>query len=350
MSAATAHLFPGISGFPMSHRPLVQTREPDRAVRMIRELVEPFRFSWIRTPPRADIRITGMQMESMNVFGVYHGAPVVVSSGPLHSHYIVVPIQGDVVGTIKAQEIRATPGEALAYPAGTCLHARWSEHCVALVLAIDKDVLTAAARRHGAGYMASPPLLPKLLLDRGAGRSFANLLGCLCAENDNVREGSVVPGIRDGLQDLLLAALVHMHAQVGACEFEHASSRRRRSGVARAVEYLQTHAHRAVPAAELARVACLSLRSLQIGFSECFKVGPMTYSRRLRLARARAELAAADPRDVQLSNLAARWGFTSSSAFTRLYRRSFGELPSETLKAARRSMRCPGPTTTARDG
>jgi AraC-like DNA-binding protein len=335
---ATQRVFPGIHGFPMSQRPLLHTRELGRAVQVIHDLVEPFHFSWDRTPAHADIRITGVVLEKLKLFGVYHGAPVLVQSGMLQSHYIVVPLQGDVVGTINSARIRAIPGEALMYPAGTCLHAHWSEHCVALVLAIAREELGLAARRYLATASSSPSLMPKLDLSAGAGRSFANVLGCLCAENDNARDGNPAPGVKTGLQDLLLSSLVSMNSQLWQQGLEHASTRRRRTGVARAIEYIERNVHRAVGIGELSRIACLSSRSLQMGFAECFDIGPMTYSRRVRLSRAREELTTSDPREVQVSDLVARWGFPSASAFTRLYRQSFGELPSQTLKEVRRSL------------
>jgi AraC-like DNA-binding protein len=209
---------------------------------------------------------------------------------------------------------------------------------VALVIAIRREELLATACRLGAADPA-PAALRKLELNNGPGRSFANVLGCLCAESDGARDGNAAPGIREGLQDLLLESLVRMNTEPHPPGLEHASSRRRRLGVARAVEYMQSNAHRAVSGAELASVACLSLRSLQIAFGECFGTGPMSYLRRLRLARARAELISLDPRDVQLAGFAARWGFSSPSTFTRVYRRTFNELPSQTLRTARRALR-----------
>jgi len=337
--AATQRVFPGIHGFPMSQRLLLHTRELGRAVQVIHELVEPFHFLWDRTPAHADIRVTGVVLEKLKLFGVYHGAPVLVQSGVLQSHYIVVPLQGDVVGTINSAQIRAVPGEALLYPAGTRLHAHWSEHCVALVLAIAREALITAARRYLPADASSPALMPKLDLSTGAGRSFANLLGCLCAENDSARGGNPAPGVKAGLQDLLLTTLVCMNAHLWQPQLDQASTRRRRTGVARAVEHIERNTHRAVGIAELSRVACLSPRSLQMGFAECFEVGPMTYSRRVRLSRAREELTTADPRNVQISDLVAHWGFPSVSAFTRHYRQNFGELPSQTLREARRSLR-----------
>ena len=138
---------------------------------------------------------------------------------------------------------------------------------------------------------------------------------------------------------LRICSLACMNAHLWQPRLKQATTRRRRSGVARAVEHIEKNSHRAVGIAELSRIACLSPRSLQMGFAECFEVGPMTYSRRVRLARAREELTTADPRDVQVSDFAAHWGFPSVSAFTRHYRQNFGELPSQTLKEARRSMR-----------
>jgi AraC-like DNA-binding protein len=327
------HVFPGVQGFPLSHRPLLHTRELPQAVQVIHELVEPFQLSWEWGQTGADIRITGASLERLKLFGVNHGAPIFVRSGPLQSHYIVLPVRGEVAGRVNSTDVRAVPGEALFYPADSCLHAHWSAQCLAMVLAISKEEFDSALYRYSPCAPPKPPLLPKLLLSSGAGRSFANLLGCLCAECDNHGDVPIVPWIREGLQELLLASLLHMNAHLWERGlFERASTRRRRTGVARAVDYIHANCARAVSAAELTRVACLSLRSLQIGFTECYGIGPMAYSKRLRLTRARENLATFDPRDVEIADIAARHGFHNASTFARLYRQQFGELPSETLR------------------
>lgn len=323
--------FPAIHGFPMSGRPLLHTRDLALAVPFIHDLVEPFQF----LPDRAagaDIRITGMFLEKMKLFGVNHGTPVLVRSTPLQSYYFVIPLRGTVVGTVNATELRAVPGEALVYAADHCLHAHWSADCMAMVLALPRAELELAARRYAPAAPPAPPLMPKLVLSQGPGRSFANLLACLSAECDGRRDGDGTATVREGLQDLLLASLVQMNAHLWPAGLERVSTRRRRAGVARALDYIHMNAHRTITTAELARAACLSLRALQTGFAECFGVGPMSYAKRYRLERARDELTAADHRDVAVSDLAMRWGFASAGTFTRLYRQQFGELPSQTLK------------------
>jgi transcriptional regulator GlxA family with amidase domain len=57
----------------------------------------------------------------------------------------------------------------------------------------------------------------------------------------------------------------------------------------------------------------------------------MTYSKRLRLMKARDELKGADPHDTNISDVSQRWGFDCCNTFSRLYRQTFGELPSYTL-------------------
>jgi transcriptional regulator GlxA family with amidase domain len=58
----------------------------------------------------------------------------------------------------------------------------------------------------------------------------------------------------------------------------------------------------------------------------------MTYLRRLRLHKARAELASHCPNTITVTTVAGRWGFLHLSRFAEQYRQLFGESPSETLK------------------
>jgi AraC-like DNA-binding protein len=326
------HILPGIHGFPMSQRPLLRTRKTSYAVSAIHRLVEPFRFDWAGHCPSTDIQVTGAVLERVKIFGVSHGAPVLVRSSPLRSYYLILPLQGQVTGTINRATVQAAPGEALVFPTEACLHAHWHEQCVAIVLSVAKEEFDREMR----GIVTPPgtPLLPpKLDLSGGAGRSFVNVLGCLCADCDLQQFGDSSPVVRQSLQQALLLSLLQMSSGSGTRtpRLEKASTRRRRAGVARAVDYLHLNPHRKVEAQELARIAYLSLRSLQIGFLECFDMGPMTYSKRLRLMKAREELKGAEPRDTNISDVSQRWGFDCGNTFSRLYRQTFGELPSCTL-------------------
>jgi len=330
--ALMQHILPGIYGFPMSQRPLVRTSETSHAVSAIHRLVEPFTFDWARRHDHTDVQVTGALLERVKIFGVSHGTPVLVRSGRLRSYYLVLPLAGDVTGTIERRTVCATPGEVLVFPADGYLHARWNEQCVAIVLSITKEELEQETRARGT--ISQVPLFPpKLDLTCGAGRSFVNVLGCLCADCDLQQFTDTPPVVRQSLQQALLLSLLQMGSRrvTQPRELENASTQRRRAGVARAVDYLQLNLHRKVQAEELSRVAYLSLRSLQIGFTECFDMGPMTYAKRLRLMKAREDLKHADPGDGTVAAVSRRWGFDCCNTFSRLYRQAYGELPSHTL-------------------
>jgi AraC-like DNA-binding protein len=59
----------------------------------------------------------------------------------------------------------------------------------------------------------------------------------------------------------------------------------------------------------------------------------MTYLRRLRLHKARAELAAHCANERTVTAVASHWGFLHLSRFAEQYRQLFGESPSATLKS-----------------
>ena len=126
----------------MSQLPLVHTSTASQAVSAIHKLVEPFSFEWRGEYQDTDVHVTGAMLERVKIFGVCHGAPVLVRSSPLRSHYIVLPLQGEVTGTFHQTVLRAASGEALVFPAGGRLHAHWGERCVAIVLSIGKQSST----------------------------------------------------------------------------------------------------------------------------------------------------------------------------------------------------------------
>ena len=79
-----------------------------------------------------------------------------------------------------------------------------------------------------------------------------------------------------------------------------------------------------------------SPRSIQLAFAERVHTTPLRYFRAIRLHRARnALLARAGDRSATIGDIAAAHGFCNWSRFTQLYRRQFGEAPSETRARAK---------------
>ncbi|WP_285650884.1 AraC family transcriptional regulator [Actinomycetospora sp. NBRC 106375] len=101
----------------------------------------------------------------------------------------------------------------------------------------------------------------------------------------------------------------------------------------RAVAYLEEHAAEDVDVTDVAEVAGLGVRGLQMAFRRWRGTTPLGHLREIRLARAHEELRSADPRTATVADVAARWHFTHPGRFSVTYRRRYGCSPSDTLRA-----------------
>lgn len=100
----------------------------------------------------------------------------------------------------------------------------------------------------------------------------------------------------------------------------------RRLQIAR--EYLHENVDRRISLEEVSREACLSRYHLHRAFRRVFRLTPHAYVTGLRLNRARSLLQGGRA----VTDVAMDIGFTSVSAFTRLFRSRFGLLPSAVSK------------------
>ncbi|WTX00875.1 AraC family transcriptional regulator (plasmid) [Streptomycetaceae bacterium NBC_01309] len=85
---------------------------------------------------------------------------------------------------------------------------------------------------------------------------------------------------------------------------------------------------------DIAEAVGVSVRTLQAAFREGLGTTPTAHVRDLRLARAHASLlaAAAGRHDGGVREIARQWGFWHLGRFSALYRSSYGQLPSHTMR------------------
>lgn len=82
----------------------------------------------------------------------------------------------------------------------------------------------------------------------------------------------------------------------------------------------------------LAATVGVSDRWIRAALDREFGVSPTAFFRARNLHRARRGLRTANPADSGVTDVAVRCGFWHAGRFSALYRRVFGELPSETLQ------------------
>ena len=101
----------------------------------------------------------------------------------------------------------------------------------------------------------------------------------------------------------------------------------------RAVAFIEDHADRDLTVTDIAAASFVTVRAVQLAFRQHLGMTPVEYLRRVRLDRAHQDLVTADPACESVTAVASRWQFASPSRFAAYYRRTFGIVPSRTLRS-----------------
>jgi AraC-like DNA-binding protein len=197
--------------------------------------------------------------------------------------------------------------------------------------------------RFGPVLPPPPPPLPRLDqpeldvgpteadLSTGAGRSLARLLALMRAEMDDPEGLIYQPLLAGRLWQAVLSGLLMATADRLRDDRDQRERATRPRAVKRAIDAMEAEPDRAFTATSLAAAAGTSVRTLQEGFRQHVGLPPMAYLRRLRLARAHADLRAAEPGEETVASVAHRWGFAHLGRFAAAYRAEYGRSPADTL-------------------
>ena len=101
-----------------------------------------------------------------------------------------------------------------------------------------------------------------------------------------------------------------------------------------AIGFIHGNAQRDIGLTDIASALNVTPRSVQYAFRRHLNTTPLEYLRRVRLAHAHRELQAADPSTNTVMDIAGRWGFSHAGRFSVIYRETFGNPPSKTLRGA----------------
>ncbi|WP_414124797.1 helix-turn-helix transcriptional regulator [Rhizobium sp. BR 317] len=99
-----------------------------------------------------------------------------------------------------------------------------------------------------------------------------------------------------------------------------------------AIDFMHEHIAAPISLDDIAIAAKVSVRTLQQGFRQFRNTSPMTYLQEMRMTAAHHDLLSSDTKQT-VADVAAKWGFSHLGRFAAEYKKRFGYLPSQTLKA-----------------
>lgn len=274
-----------------------------------------------------------VEMDGARVVFVRSTAPFELSwNGPSDMLVCSLVISGGIDVTL-SETVTCRRGEAMAIATAAPWRAavRAGTHFCALLL--PKKAASRLLERLSGRLPAEPlELAAPFPTTTPIGRMLAALITAAVAGAGENGPLGRSPHTGEALEDVMLALLLdnlpHNHA---------AGIMRQRSeaapwAVRKAIDFITAHARRDISVSEVAAAAGVSLRALQQNFQRSLKLSPQDYIKKVRLEGARRALRdLASPRSIE--EIAAEWGFVNRGHFATLYRKTFGELPSQTRRS-----------------
>lgn len=243
---------------------------------------------------------------------------------------ITVPLVGAFEATVAGKSMSFGVGIAYGHPAGLPFKLRTSAHSGRmLVFNTPADYLDGIrGALVGTGPDSNAGIAQSFSLSTPAGSAFYRRLIRLWARAARGRDHSPM-----GLLEDEQAVAVALLTAAGALSPENGSTAPQRAsrGVRRVEEYIEAHPSAPTGLVDLATVSGMRADTLCRAFRKQHGIGPVTYLRQRRLEAAQRMLLGADPESMTVIRAALKYGFGHMSRFARQYRKTFGELPSDTL-------------------
>lgn len=318
----------------LSSAPVIRTTSLEEARDAVTRVYLPHRLEGRQDT--LDMRLNAVSDRILTVGYLTYQAETELAMPPTRTSY---HINLNIVGSTQAHRSDGAEARTAAGRSGTVLlpneqtTVRWADDAEQLILKVPR----ASLESHLADLIGRPVAEVvdfdfQLDLASGAGPGLLRAVRLLAVELDEPGGLAESPLARSRLEAYVLTQLLlaGRHQFSGALAGE--GDRTRLGRLAPVVQYIEAHADTELSPELLARVGCVSVRTLHAAFQERLGESPMAYVRRVRLGKVRAELLAGDPGTARVTDIATKWGFFHQSRFAQHYRAQFHELPSVTLQ------------------
>lgn len=308
----------------MSRRPRLTPQDWGQASHAVAHEYFPHELRLLGGTHEPRLTLRTLDLGSVLIGHVGWGADVAIECEYPGAYEVNMPITGHFESRGRFGPATSVVGQGTVFSADApSLISHWDATCTVLGVKLASSWFEVEAEKIlGADRGSLRSLMPEQLsLSSGRAKAWHHLITSLAAnlhDSDLFLDSELV---RRQLAGAVAVGLVE------ACCLENgggAASRPRM--IRRVVEALHDDPGRAWTAADMAVLAGTSSRRLQEGFQRWIGRSPTQYLVDVRLQRAHADLIA-DPL-LTVSDVAARWGFSSASRFAAAYKQRYGTPPS----------------------
>lgn len=249
-------------------------------------------------------------------FGVHWKDKIHITSEALSTFHLIMPINHSVEN--QETKTRVNAGDVLISGPGNSMDLIWEQDCSAFVTTFDIHALKYYFQINTCDLMNHSTQI--IRAKERTSQSLSSLLTCL-SQQHQIQHGKIEPQMQKHFESMLMGSLSD-HILTNDIRILPAH-------VKIAVDWIIADLHRPFDITELIALCGCSRRSLENGFTQYIGMSPAKYvlSQKLHAINKLLKENSSEP----VGELAFQFGFTSPSHFTKLYKNSFGETPSETV-------------------
>lgn len=281
-----------------------------------------------------DVRFHAARARGIGLYYLDYGGDVRILPRDLNDCYLIqIPLEGTAEIRSRTEEITSSPTLASVLEPDSRYEMHWAAGNRQLIVRIDR----ASIEQHLRQALGQPPGR-RLHFELGMDltdpkiRSWRSLVDLLCREFDAGGSIPAEPLAMREMERLLMSQFLLAQPNSYSTLLHGPPERDVPRLVRRAADLIEAHAAEPLTVDDIAEAVGISVRALQQGFRKAFATTPMNFMREVRLNNVRADLIAADPRSVTVTDVAVRWGFLHAGRFSVQYRERFAESPSHTLR------------------
>lgn len=320
----------------LESREVFYTEDPSEASELIGKALAPNRLTLGEIGSnRFAASLHGARFRDLSLLYLDLHVAATIDIGRCGPYYAVhMPMNGRALGTVAGKPFEANSVSAVVTNPDDPVHIRFDHDSPQLIVRIEKERLESYLTRL-VGHLLTHPLAfePTLNLASDAAMRWHGAMQLLHTEvfysGSLVRRGLGIGPLEDFLMSTLLLLQPSTYHEV----WTQSAVPPGRRAVRRAIDYIERHLAEPITMSDIADHVGASVRSIQQGFRDELGVTPMGYLRDRRLERSREDLTDCEPSDgVTVTAVAERWGFNHLGTFAALYKKRWGESPSQTLR------------------
>lgn len=320
---------------PHNGHTVLQTRDLDTAERELSRCYLPLRLYNGRSGPAQNTRLNTIALGKATVGAIQFDTEVRILTEEADNFHVDIPLSGQSVSRIGSTEPVVTkPGSAQVFMPGERADLQWSASTQQLCVMVQKS----AIEHHLATLLSadlSRPLTFKATMDLRSPGGGTWMHALKLVDHELRRDDGLLKHgtMRRTLERLLIESLLMGHQHNYSKQLQRGAAVYGAGAIQTAIDLLETHPERPWTAGELAAEIEVSVRALHAGFRTKTDLGPMSYLRRVRLARVHEDLLHAGPTTTTVTAVARRWGFAHLGRFSAAYAERYGQSPSSTLRS-----------------